>query len=102
MRSSIVSMLIAILVIGGVILGGFLLYKKFSASADTVTQSSCVKSDINKDSKVNSLDLNLLIKAVAQKSTDLTKYDINSDKAIDDADIQSLKSCWSRAASSTI
>lgn len=102
MKSSLISMLIAVLVIGGIILGGFLIYKKFSVSADTSVESSCTKADINKDSKVNSLDLNMLIKAVAQKSTDTAKYDINSDKVVDSADIDAQESCWSKASSTVL
>lgn len=99
MRSSLISMLIALVVIGGIVIGGFFIYKKFSVSADTAGDSSCAKADINKDGKVNSLDLNILIKAVAQGSTDTVKFDINSDKQITNADIEAQKSCWSRSSS---
>lgn len=99
MRSSLTSMLIAIVVIGGIIVAGFLIYKKFSVSADTAVESSCAKADINKDGKVNSLDLNMLVKAVGQGSTDTAKYDINADRQVNNSDIDSQKSCWSRSSS---
>jgi len=95
-------MLIAVAVIGVIIVAGFLIYKKFGVSADTATvESSCAKADTNKDGKVNSLDLNILIKAVGQGSTDTAKYDINSDKQVNNSDIESQKSCWSRSSSSS-
>lgn len=103
MRSSLVSMLIGILVVGGIVLGGFLVYKKFSVGADTLTESTCSKADINDDGKVNSLDLNSLIKAVGQKVETSTgdKYDINSDDKIDSSDVTALKGCWSNSSSAS-
>lgn len=103
MRSSLVSMLIGILVIGGVVLGGFMLYKKFSVGADTLTESSCSKADINKDGKVNSLDLNSLIKAIGEgaSGSSATKYDINSDDKVDNSDVNTLKSCWTASSATS-
>lgn len=99
MRSSSWSVAIAILVIAVIIFGGFLLYRQFGVSADEVAVSSCQRADINNDSKVNSLDLNILINAISSGSSDATKYDINSDKKVDNNDIEAQKDCWSRASS---
>jgi len=100
MRSSAFGVLIAVLVVAAVVFGGFLLYKKFSVSADEVSISSCSRADVNNDSKVNSLDLNILIKAISGGSTDVSKYDINSDKKVDSGDVDAQKDCWSRSSSS--
>lgn len=101
MRSSLISMLIAIFIVGGIIFGGFLIYKRFSVSADVMDNSTCSKSDVNADGKVNSLDLNSLIKAVSGGSTDTQKYDINSDGTVNSSDTESLNSCWSKSSSSS-
>jgi len=95
MRSTVTTLiigLIIVLLVGG---GGYLLYKKFKASADVSgTTGNCEKADLNKDSVVNSLDLNMLVSAVASNSQN-PKFDLNGDGKVDNGDIDVLMKCWS-------
>jgi len=94
MKSTVTTLiigLIIVLVVGG---GGYLLYNKFKASADVSGTGNCEQADLNKDGAVNSLDLNMLISAIAGNSQN-PKFDLNKDGKVDNSDIDVLMKCWS-------
>jgi len=95
MKSTISTLIIGfviVLIVGG---GAYLLYNKFKASADVEgSVGNCEQADFNKDSVVNSLDLNMLISAVASSSQN-PKFDLNSDSKVDNGDMDVLMKCWS-------
>jgi len=97
MKSTITALIVGlliVLIVGG---GGYLLYKKFKASADVPSGTgNCELADFNKDGAVNSLDLNMLITAIANNSQN-PKFDLNKDGKVDNADIDVLMKCWSPA-----
>jgi len=93
MRSTAVSIIIAlaiILAIGG---GAYLVIKKFTASADVVSVPK--NPDLNNDGKVDAQDLNILIRAISQKSEN-TIYDLNDDGKVDTLDEKTLTNEWTR------
>lgn len=90
MRSTAVSIIIAIVIIGSLGGGAYLVYKKFNAGADSLAQKN---PDLNGDGKVNALDLNIELKAISDQSKD-TKYDLNNDSTVDDLDTQVMMKAW--------
>lgn len=93
MRSTALSIIIAlaiILALGG---GAYLLIKKFTASADVA--SGPKSADLNSDGKVDVLDLNILIRAISERSENM-KYDINSDSVVDTFDQKALMNQWTK------
>lgn len=93
MRSVVSSILVGVLIIGGLGTLGYFAGKKLLVGADTeVTRAN---PDINRDGKVNNLDLNLLIKAVSAKSKD-KKYDLNGDGKVDNLDVNYLSKNWKK------
>ena len=93
MRSTALSIIIALVIILGLGGGAYLLIKKFTASADV--ESGPKSADLNSDQKVDALDLNILIRAISEKSENM-KYDINNDGAIDNLDQKALMSQWTK------
>lgn len=93
MRSTITTLIIGIIIVGIIGGGGYLLYTKFKVSADVSSTGNCGQADFNKDSQVNSLDLNMLISAIANNSEN-PSYDLNSDSKTTNADIDVLTKCW--------
>ena len=93
MRSTVVSIIIAIVIILALGGGGYLVYKKFIASADVTTT---VKSaDLNGDDKINALDMNILIRAIGEKSAN-PNYDLNGDGIVDGLDLKVITSQWTK------
>ena len=66
---------------------GYFVVKKFIVSADV--QDGKADSDLNKDDKVDLLDLNLLIKAVGDKSEN-PKFDLDQNGQVNSLDINVL------------
>lgn len=91
MRSTAISLIIGLLIILGVGFGGYYVVNKLRASADVESspQAQAAKADINKDGKVNALDLNAMTNAIASKSSD-ERYDLNADKEINSLDLNIL------------
>ena len=77
--------------------GGYYVINKLRASADVEsTTSASANADINKDGKVNALDLNALVNAIHDKSTD-KKYDLNNDGKLDTLDLNVLISNYTKS-----
>lgn len=93
MRSSVLGVIIALVIIVALGGGGYLVYKKFIASADVA--SPLKNADLNGDGKVNSLDINILIRAIGEKSAN-PNYDLNSDGVVDNLDMKVITSQWSK------
>ncbi|MCX6809342.1 MAG: dockerin type I domain-containing protein [Candidatus Berkelbacteria bacterium] len=89
MRSSITSIIIGLVIIAAVGFGGYLIIKKFRASADTESSGTTLSADLNKDGKVDALDLSVLTTAMSEKSTD-KKYDLNKDGEVNSLDLNIL------------
>jgi len=71
--------------------GGYYLIKRLGVGADV--ESSTKSADLNADNKVDGLDLNLLLKAVENKS-EAPRYDLNNDSKVDSNDIDVLEKQW--------
>jgi len=95
MKSTLISLIIGLVIIIALGVGGYLIIKKFSASADVVGQVNCDDADLNKDGKVNALDLNSLLNAISSQSEN-PKYDINKDGKVDSQDTNALMKCWTK------
>jgi len=96
MRSTLTSLIIGLLIILAVGFGGYYVVNKLRASADVETESStAISADINKDGKVDALDLNALITAISSKNTD-KRYDLNSDSKVDNLDLNILINNYSK------
>ena len=93
MRSSVVSIIIAIAIILAIGGGGYLVYKKFIVSADVATTPK--SADLNGDNKVNALDTNIMIRVISEGSTN-QKYDLNNDGRVDNLDMKVITSQWSK------
>ncbi|MDH4358861.1 MAG: dockerin type I domain-containing protein [Candidatus Berkelbacteria bacterium] len=91
MRSTLISLIIGVVVVALIGVGGYFLVKKLQASADVET--SAKSADLNADNKVDGLDLNLLLKAIENKS-EAPRYDLNSDSKVDSNDIDVLEKQW--------
>jgi len=91
MKSTLTSLIIGLLIILAVGFGGYYVINRLRASADVEEGgTTAVKSaDINKDGKVDALDLNAMINAIATKSTD-KKYDLNNDGLVNSLDLNIL------------
>ena len=89
MRSSITSIIIGLVVIAVIGFGGYFIIKKFRASADTESSGTTLSADLNKDGKVDALDMNILTNAISAKSTD-KKYDLNKDGEVNSLDLNIL------------
>ena len=94
MRSTAMSLIVGLVVVGIVGFGIYFLVNKFRAGADVdLVSFSCENADFNKDGEVNVLDLNMITTAISS-NTENPKYDLNKDGVIDDADIGLVTSCW--------
>ncbi len=91
MRSTLVSLLIGLIVIAVLGVGGYFVLKKFRVGADVATQEK--SADLNKDEKVDGLDLNMLLKAISEKSEN-PNFDLNSDGKVDSTDADLLARQW--------
>ncbi len=89
MKSKFTSILVTIVVLALLIGAGYMLYTRY-VSADTADE---VIADLNNDNKVDSQDLNSLLKAVGDKSEN-PKFDVNQDGAVDSADVDTLLKNW--------
>jgi hypothetical protein len=89
MRSTIISVLIGLVIIGAVGFGGYYIVNKLKASADIESGATAVNTDLNKDGKTDALDLNMLVNAISNKSKD-AKFDLNKDGKLDALDINVL------------
>jgi hypothetical protein len=90
MRSTLTSLIIGLLIILAVGVGGYYVVNKLRASADVEsTSTASTSADINKDGKVDALDLNAMVNAIANKSTD-KRFDLNSDSKVDSLDLNIL------------
>lgn len=89
MKNKLTSILVAVVVLGLMMLAGYMLYTRY-VSADTVDE---VAADLNNDSKVDSQDLNSLLKAVGDKSEN-PKFDVNQDGSVDSTDVDTLLKNW--------
>jgi hypothetical protein len=90
MKNKFVSILIAVVILALLVLAGYMLYTRY-VSADTSEQ---VTADLNNDGKVDSQDLNSLLKAVGDKSEN-PKFDVNQDGTVDSTDVDTLLKNWS-------
>ncbi len=96
MKSTLTSLIIGLIIILIVGFGGYYVINKLRASADVDSSTTAAtNADINKDSKVDALDLNALVNAIAAKSKD-KKYDLNGDGAVDNLDLNILISNYSK------
>jgi len=91
MRKKVTSIILAVVVLVAVIVAGYLIYKKFIASADV---ESSVVTDLNGDNQTNAQDLNVLLKAIENKSEN-PKFDLNGDGKVDSSDADTLLKSWS-------
>lgn len=91
MRSTLTSLIIGLIIILAVGFGGYYVIHRLRASADveSTTTTASSNADINKDGKVDALDLNALVNAISKKSTD-KKYDLNGDGKVDSLDLNIL------------
>ena len=87
MKSSLKSLLIGLVIVVVLATAGYFIVKKFVVSADV--QDEKADSDLNKDDKVDLLDLNLLIKAVGDKSEN-PKFDLDKNGQVNSLDINVL------------
>lgn len=96
MKSTLTSLIIGLIIILIVGFGGYYVINKLRASADVESSTSAAtNADINKDGKVNALDLNVLVNAIAEGSKD-KKYDFNGDGVVDTLDLNILISNYSK------
>jgi len=93
MRSTFISLIIGLAIILIVGFGGYFLVKKFRVSADI--KASSQSADLNRDGKVDSLDLNSLLTAISDESEN-PKFDLNSDGQLDQGDINELMKQWTK------
>ena len=98
MRSTAVNVITILIVLGALVGGGYLLLNKFKASADVASTAPSL--DFNSDGKVDSLDLNMLISAVSDKSQN-PKYDLNKDNTVNSLDIDYFNAHWNLDSSSS-
>jgi hypothetical protein len=90
MRSTLTSLIIGLLIILAVGVGGYYVVNKLRASADVEDSTTASKNaDINKDGKVDALDLNAMVNAISSKNTD-KRYDLNNDSKVDSLDLNIL------------
>lgn len=97
MRSTFSSLIVGLVIILIIGFGGYYIITKLRANADVSgsATSTAAGADINKDGKVNALDLNAMTNAIAAKSTD-KRYDLNSDGAINALDLNILIGQYSK------
>jgi len=96
MRSTLTSLIIGLLIILAVGFGGYYIVNKLRASADIESTSSAeTNADINKDGKVDALDLNALVNAISSKNSD-KRYDLNSDSKVDSLDLNIMVNSYSK------
>jgi len=91
MRSTFITVIIAVLIIGALVVGGYFVFKKFNVSADVESQTK--SADLNNDGKIDGLDLNVLLNAISDKSEN-PKFDLNGDGKIDSSDADELSRQW--------
>ena len=89
MRSTAISILIGLVIIAAIGFGGYYIVKKLKASADIQSGATTVNTDLNGDGKTDALDLNMMINALANKSTD-PKFDLNKDGKVNSLDLNVL------------
>lgn len=89
MKNKLTSILITIVVLALLVMAGYMLYTRY-VSADTADE---VVADLNNDSKVDSQDLNSLLKAVGDKSEN-PKFDVNQDGSVNSTDVDTLLKNW--------
>jgi len=87
MKSSLKTLLIGLIVVVILAGAGYFIVKRFIVSADVPDEKA--DSDLNKDGKVDLLDLNLLIKAVGDKSEN-PKFDLDRNGQVNSLDINVL------------
>lgn len=90
MKSTLVSLIIGAVIVIALGVGGYFIVKKLTVGADVNTAKSA---DFNSDGKVDGLDLNLLLKAIENKSEN-PKYDLNSDGKVDSTDADIISKQW--------
>ena len=90
MRSTFVTVVIGVLVVATLVAGGYFLVRRL-VSADVESQTK--SADFNRDGKIDGLDLNILLKAVADKSEN-PKFDLNGDGKVDSSDADQLSRQW--------
>ena len=96
MRSTFSSLIVGLVIILIIGFGGYYIITKLRANADVNSTSTAIASaDINKDGKVNALDLNAMTNAIAAKSTD-KRYDLNGDGVTNVLDLNILISQYSK------
>lgn len=91
MRSTLVTIIIAVLIIGALAVGGYFVVKKFRVSADVENQTK--SADLNNDGKIDGLDLNILLNAISDKSEN-PKFDLDGDGKVDSSDADQLSKQW--------
>lgn len=91
MKSTAVTIIVILVILAGLGAGGWFLFNKFKASADV--ENTTVDMDFNNDGRVDSLDLNMLLKAVSDKSAN-PKYDLNKDGKVNSVDIDVFNQKW--------
>ena len=89
MKNKLTSILITIVILVLLVGAGYMLYTR-SVSADTADEMTA---DLNNDNKVDSQDLNSLLKAVGDKSEN-PKFDVNQDGIVDSTDVDALLKNW--------
>jgi flagellar basal body-associated protein FliL len=89
MKNKLTSILVTIIILALLVAAGYMLYTRY-VSADV---SDEVTADMNNDDKVDSQDLNSLLKAVGDKSEN-PKFDVNQDGAVDSTDVDTLLKNW--------
>lgn len=97
MRSTFSSLIVGLVIILIIGFGGYYIITKLRANADVTDggTTTTASADINKDGKVNALDLNAITNAIAAKSTD-KRYDLNSDGAVNALDLNILIGQYSK------
>lgn len=95
MRSTVISILIGLVIIGAVGFGGYYIVNKLKASADIESGATVASTDLNKDGKTDALDLNMLVNAISSKSKD-AKFDLNRDGKLDSLDLNVLISHYKK------
>jgi len=97
MRSTFSSLIVGLVIILIIGFGGYYIITKLRANADVTgtDNSSSVSADINKDGRINALDLNAMTNAVSARSTD-KRYDLNSDGAVNALDLNILLGQYSK------
>lgn len=97
MRSTFSSLIVGLVIILIIGFGGYYIITKLRANASTEGSATgaTVTADINKDGKINALDLNAMTNAIAATSTD-KRYDLNSDGALNALDLNILIGQYSK------